>query len=522
MTDSPTAAPTSGLRGTLTTPKIVILVLAAAAPMAAMVGIVPLAFVLGAGAATPAVFAVCGLVLLCFSVGYASMSRRITSAGGFYPYVALGLGKPPAVAAALVAVIAYNAVAIELVAGLGYFGQVIVQEQTGVSLPWELYAAFGVAVTAVLGYRTIDVGARLLAVLMVAEIGILLVLDIAVLAAKGGAALPASSFAPHTLLHGGGSLGIGLMFAFSAYAGFESAALYGEESRNPRRSIPLATYASVLVITVFYGLTSWVAVGAIGAGQVRAVAGKELGNLFFALSDQYVTPWVTTVMEVLLCTSLLASLVAIHNAASRYMFALGRERILPGWLGTSHRRHDSPSRASVVQTAVNVVVAGGFALAGLNPYLNLATAMAGLGTLGIIMLQAAAAAAVVAFFRRRGEMHWWKTMLAPALGFAGLTAATAALLMNYTTLTGTANGAINALPWLLAASVAGGTGYALWLRRRNPTTYAGIAAEAAGRAGIPDGPQTPTGDAAAPPRSAPGPHPPRTSGSHLTDPDPAS
>jgi amino acid transporter len=475
MTDSTTAAPTGSLRGTLTTPKIVFLVVAAAAPMASMVGIVPLAFVLGAGAATPAAFAICGLILICFSVGYAAMSRRITSAGGFYPYVARGLGRPPAVAAALVAVIAYNAVAVELVAGLGYFGQLVVQQQTGISLPWELYAAFGVVAAGLLGYRTIDVGARLLAVLMIAEIGILLVLDIAVLVAKGGAALPATSFAPHTLLHSGGSVGIGLMFAFGSFVGFESAALYGEEARNPRRSVPLATYASVLVITVFYGLTSWVAVGAVGASQVRAVAGKELGNMFFALSTQYVTSWVTTVMEVLLCTSILASLVAIHNAASRYMFALGRERILPGWLGVSHRRHDAPSRASVVQTMVNVVVAAGFALAGLNPYLNLATAMAGLGTLGIIVLQAAAAAAVVAFFRRRGELHWWKTVLAPAIGFAGLTVATVLLLMNYSTLTGTANSAINALPWLLAASVIGGLGYAFWLRRRNPATYAAVA-----------------------------------------------
>ena len=72
---------------------------------------------------------------------------------------------------ALVAVIAYNAVAVELVAGLGYFGQLVVQQQTGVNLPWELYAAFGVAAAAALGYRTIDIGARLLAVLMIAEIG---------------------------------------------------------------------------------------------------------------------------------------------------------------------------------------------------------------------------------------------------------------------------------------------------------------------------------------------------------------
>src|SRR5258708_5472507 len=92
--------------------------------------------------------------VLCLSVGYAAMSRRITSAGGFYPYVARGLGGPPAVAAALVAVIAYDAVAVELVAGLGYFGQLVVQQQTGVNLPWELYAAFGVAAAALLGYRT--------------------------------------------------------------------------------------------------------------------------------------------------------------------------------------------------------------------------------------------------------------------------------------------------------------------------------------------------------------------------------
>ena len=122
MTDSTTAAPTGSLRGTLAHTKIVFLVVAAAAPMASMVGIVPLAFVLGAGAATPAAFAICGLILICFSVGYAAMRGRTAESGGFYPYVARGLGRPPAVAAALVAVIAYNAVAVELVAGLGYFG----------------------------------------------------------------------------------------------------------------------------------------------------------------------------------------------------------------------------------------------------------------------------------------------------------------------------------------------------------------------------------------------------------------
>ena len=69
-------------------------------------------------------------------------------------------------------------------------------------------------------------------------------------------------------------MGIGLMFAFGSFVGFESAALYGEEARNPRRSVPLATYASVLVITVFYGLTSWGG-GGRGRGEPGAGGGRQ-------------------------------------------------------------------------------------------------------------------------------------------------------------------------------------------------------------------------------------------------------
>ena len=474
---APPTPPDAVLRGALTTPKIVFLVVAAAAPLAAMIGVLPLALVLGAGAGTPATFVAAGLILLCFSAGYAAMSKRITNTGGFYTYVAAGLGKPPAIAAALIAVIAYNAVAVELVGAFGYFARLVVQVQLNVTLPWELYAGAAVLAVAVLGYRKVDLSARLLAALMVAELAILLVLDGGVLGHKGGSALPLASFAPHTVLAAG--IGLGLMFAFQSFLGFESAALYGEEARNPSRSVPLATYVSVSLIMVFYGFTSWVVVGAVGAGNARTAAAQQLGNLLFAIDDQYVARAVTTVMMVAVCTSLFASLLAIHNAASRYMFALGRERVLPSWLGRAHGSHQSPSRASLVQTGVNVAVAGGFAVAGLDPYLNLATSMTGLGTLGIVILQAMAAIAVIGFFRRRPDRHWWKTGLAPLIGAAGLIAAIALILANYPSLTGVTNPVINSMPWLLAAAAVGGIGYALWLRHRRPDVYALIAAGAA-------------------------------------------
>jgi amino acid transporter len=464
-------------RSRLTTPKIVFLVVAAAAPMAAMVGVVPLQFALGDGAGTPGTFVLAGIVLLCFGVGYAAMSRRITNTGGFYTFVGRGLGRPPAVACALIAVIAYNAVTVQLVGAFGYFARLVVAQQTGLALPWELYSGVAVAVTALLGYRQIDLSAKVLGVLMVAEIAVLLVLDFAVLGHKGASALPIASFAPGTVF--GSGFGISLLFAFGAFVGFESAALYGEEARNPKRSVPLATYAALIVITVFYGFTTWTTVGAVGVDHVRSTAGSQLGNLLFALNDQYVNPTMTTIMSVLLCTSLFASLLALHNASGRYLYALGRDRVLPRGLGRLHPRHRSPARGSLVQTSVNIVVTTAFAAAGLDPYLNLATSMAGLGTLGVIVLQAVAAAAVIGFFLRRPDRHWWRTGLAPAIGLAGLVTATVLVVRNFAVLTGTTSAVVTALPLLIAVAALAGLGYAWWLRRHRPAIYAGLAQDPA-------------------------------------------
>jgi amino acid transporter len=461
------------LRRSLTTPKIVFIIVAAAAPLTAMVGTVPLAFVIGNGAGVPAAYAFAGLTLLCFSVGYAAMSRHVVNTGGFYTYMARGLGRPPAVAGGLIAVIAYNAATIGMVGALGYFAQLIAASH-GLHLSWLVWSGLCVAVVAFLGYREIEISARLLSVLMASEIAILLLLDLAIGLDRGAAALPAASFSPDAALASG--VGVAMMFGFMSFIGFESAALYGEETPNPRRSVPLATYASVMVLAIFYTITSWAAVGAIGADRVGPAAEQQLGDLFFTLSTQYLNETATTVMQVLLCTSFFAAVLAWHNATNRYMHVLGREGVLPPWTGGVHRRHGSPHRASVVQTIATVVVAAMFALAGLDPYVNLATSMLGLGTLGIIVLQGAAALSVLGFFRNRPDRHWWRTGLAPLLGLAGLTAAVVLLLANFALVTGTQSTVVNLLPWLLAVAAAGGVAYALGLRKARPERYARLAA----------------------------------------------
>ena len=465
-------AAAAGLRPTLSTGRVVFLVVAAAAPMAAMVGNLPLALYLGDGAGTPGAFLLATLILLCFAIGYATMGERVVNTGAFYTYVARGLGKPPAVGAAYLAVLAYNAMTVALAGALGYFVDVVLDTED-IHGPWQLYSVIAIAAMAILGYRSVDLSAKVLAVLMAAEIGILVVFDLGVIGHRGVDAFPATSFAPGTVFSG--AVGLALMFGFTSFLGFESAALYAEETVDPRRSIPRAIYYSLLVVGGFYVLTSWVVVGGIGPSTVESTAKSELGMLLFTLNTRYVTAWVTDVMAVLLCTSVFASMLALHNAAARYMFALGRERLLPRALGRLHPRRYAPSTASATQTVITVLVVGGFALAGLDPYLNLGASMAGLGTLGVVALQAAAAVSIVAFFRRRGDRRWWRTAIAPGLGAIGLITATVLVVDQFDTLTSTDNPAVNLLPWTLLLPALGGTGYGLWLRSKRPRHYADLA-----------------------------------------------
>ena len=459
-------------RTALSTRRVVFLVIAAAAPMAAMVGNVPLAVIFGDGAGIPFAFVVATIILLCFSVGYAAMSRRVVNTGAFYTYIARALGKPAGVASAYVAVLAYGGLTFGLAGAFGYYTSIVLAG-LGVAIPWWSLAFVAILIVGILGYRSVELSAKVLGTLMVLEFAVLLVFDAIIVGDKGSSAFPLESFSPQYAFSG--SIGIALMFAMSSFIGFESAALYGEETKDPERSIPRATYLAVASIGSFYIITSWIVIGAAGVDSAKAQATSTQGEFVFELIRQYGGEVLYSLSAVLLCTSVLAGHLAIHNATSRYMFALGRERVLPQRLGHYHPNHFSPHVSSLTVTLLSALVIGIFAVVGANPFTSLVPALIGVGTLGIIALQAAASLAVVAFFRGRRDRHWWREFLAPTIGFIGLTTAFVLAFANYPTLTNSSSLLVNSVPLALIVAAIAGLIVAVVLSRRRPTTYAAIA-----------------------------------------------
>ena len=104
-------------------------------------------------------------------------------------------------------------------------------------------------------------------------------------------------------------------------------------------------------------------------------------------------------MEILLLVSLFAAMLAFHNSATRYLYSLGRARMLPHALART-RFDGTPQIAGLVQASFAAIVALLFFIAGLDPILNLVPAMLGFGTLAVLVLQGLAALAIIVHFRR--------------------------------------------------------------------------------------------------------------------------
>jgi cation diffusion facilitator CzcD-associated flavoprotein CzcO/amino acid transporter len=456
----------------LSTGKVVVLVIAAAAPLAATIGNAPLALSTPAALAMPSAFILVGLTLLCFAIGYVALSREIVSTGAFYTQVGQGLGKPAGVITAYSAVAAYGAYTIGMGAAFGYFASLLSRE-IGYELPWQGCAIAGILLIAFLGYRSLDLSAKVLVYFMLAEFGILLVFDALVLAEKGLAALPMDVWLPANILRP--EIGAVIPFVVVCFIGFEAAALYGEETRDPRHSIPRAAFTSLAVIAVFYMLSAWIIIGAAGTAEVQELAVRESGNMLFALSNTYGGPALTAVLGILLVASLLASFLALHNAASRYLFALASDHLLPSELGQFHPVHHSPHIGSLFMSGLTLASVIGFGLYGVDPYVGIASSMIGLGTIGIIAMQIACSLAVIGFFWDARPARPLVTKVVPLLGALGLTVCLVLLLRSYASLTGTDNVLINSLPLLFIPLGLGALGYAFWLRHKRPGIYAQIA-----------------------------------------------
>ncbi len=471
---------------------VLFLTVTGAAPESAMLGNVPFAAGYGTGLHTPAAFLLATIVLTIFCVGYAAMATRVSSVGGFYSFISQGLGREIGMSAGFTSLVCYSIFEASLYGLFAFFGNSWLKTHLGLDIGWVWLALAAVVGAGVLSVRDVKLSAAVLGLALVLETVMLAIFGFGVATAGSGTSftwealnvfnvtLPVQAQTVGSVAIPAGASAVGIFMAFWSWVGFEMAPNYAEESRDAKRIIPKVLYISVIFLGVFYTIISWCAVSAFPTeGDMLAKAVSDSGNFFLAPLGQFVGPWASEAMSVLILTSSFACGMAFHNTASRYMYSLGREGVLPSLFGKTHELHLSPHIASNTQSvlaAAWIVLFGlfnGFGDPNAQAYLGVYTLYAVMGTGLLLVLQAVVSVAIWNYFRKTGGGSLLTTTLAPWLSFFVQVYLVYLLVANLATFAGT-SGFANAIPYLGLAVIVVGLVWGVLLKSVNPAGYANI------------------------------------------------
>ncbi|MES1985909.1 MAG: APC family permease [Pseudomonadota bacterium] len=454
-------------RGTLGAADITFMVVAVAAPVAVVVATMPLAFALGNGPGVAGTYVLVAVAMTLLALGYVKLVPRIPNAGAFYAIIAASFGRVWGLAAAYVALLSYMCLCAATLGALAFFTSDLLARSAGITVSWAVCAMLALVVLTALSFYRLTLTASILGVALAAEVLLILVLDISILVQNGGS-LPIVAVSPGAVFAPG--FGIATIYAFNSCIGFEGTAIYQEEARDRERTIPRATYAFIVVVAVFYVFTAWCLTAAAGAASVKEVAGRDPGHFVFSVARDHLGQTAETILACLVITSAFAAVLGIFNNSARYLFALSRDGVLPQRFAQVHPKYGSPFAAGLPIVIVMVIVVLGFWLAGLDPLLSLATALTGIGSVGLMALLALTGFAIPVFFRNQKSQKLSTTFL-PAIGGIMITFATVFSVLNYSALTGSTSPLINSLPLLLVVAGLVGAGQALWLKAKRPNDY---------------------------------------------------
>lgn len=461
-------------------PSVLFMILTGAAPITAMLFNVPLA-VSGAGSAAPAGFLLATVALTIFSVGYVTMARRVSAAGGFYSFISHGLGQTTAAGAGLLIWLCYIAFSASVLGVCGYFAHSTLQDFFSINVHAWIIELVALALMSILSWFHIELTAKVLGLCLTCEVIALAIFSLAVLF-SGQHHLSAAPFNPGSLFNNGaaikvfgaGAAGVALFGAFWSWVGFEMAPNYAEESRAPKKLMGPATYISVIGLGILYMFVAWMFVSGRGPiGSTRLVAAQYKGTIesaFYPLTTQYVGTALTDAFKVLIITSSFACATAFYNTSARYTFSMARERLMPSYFSHTHGENGSPHRASMLVTILVLAWVVGFTAVDSSDsaaLLQLGTYVPLFGVLGILLVQALCSVAIVRYFltEARDGFHWFKTLVAPLVGAAAMVGAIYLLIANRADLSGAGSTPfIKYLPWEVLLTFIVGIGIGVYYR----------------------------------------------------------
>jgi len=169
-----------------------------------------------------------------------------------------------------------------------------------------------------------------------------------------------------------GWLGIvfGAAIVFFAFIGFDVVATTAEETRKPQRDMPIGILGSLAICTLLYVVVSLVLTGMVKYTELNSAA--PMADALKAVGYD----WIASLVSLGALAGLTTVILILLLGQSRVLFAMSRDRLLPGWLSGVHPRYGTPWRISIITGAVVAAIATFVPLATLADMVNIGTLFA--------------------------------------------------------------------------------------------------------------------------------------------------
>jgi amino acid transporter len=327
-----------------------------------------------AGGATPLAYVLAAIGALFIGGVVSEFGKSMSSAGSLYTYTSVGWSKTAGFVVGWMYSLALIVLGAAVLAGFGFFMGQFVQSLTDSAspIPWQYFFFAGLVFVAVMSLFDVRLSTRAqlgltaisVAIMVIAAVWVigrgspgLSVLDGETAVAQAGKSIDLGAFWPSAAGVPWSGIGLGFAFGLLSFTGFEGGAVLAEETDEPKRNIPRAVIGSVVVAGIFYLIITYAT--SIGFGVRQAAVDWPTSAVGLVAVAGPISKNLGTLVLFAVAVSALLCALGVLTASSRFLFAMGREGVLPRKLGDTHPRFRTPWMAIIGTLAVWVVMVFG-------------------------------------------------------------------------------------------------------------------------------------------------------------------
>jgi len=414
----------------------------------------------------PALSYLIALIITLFGANtIVQMGRRFPHAGGYYAYVANGISKTTGIYAQFV----YLFYQILNTAGAVIFGAWVLQtflETFDIYVRGYFLLPIILVLILMVPYFGIKPSAYFYLITASIEIAVVALLGVFMLAHPA----PSSNFmAPFVPSVGISSFALSIIYSLFFFTGYGSMLTIAEETKDPKRSIPLAAILGIVGIGILEFFFIYASQINWGTGLTSTFASSSVPPTYIA-SERLFGAAGLLIVGTFMYISLVKGSVAIQNATSRALFALSRDGIISKIFSRVHKRYRSPTGAIIVNEIIAALIISATYLTFyfvLNVKSGITEAAAvyiiALLTIGYLIVHVFANMSVPIYFTRkeRKSLSIVKHYLFPIISTV---AVLYALALSFTGL----SGYMLSLPVAVGAFLVAVLIFVIWLKKKRP------------------------------------------------------